>query len=83
MSLDATALRKVRKGVRVMMGPFMWEVVKVTTSGQAWLRDPADPTGSLIVRDCSACTVYDSRLPAVEPAGPADVPLMPEAAMLK
>lgn len=58
------------------MGPADWDVVKVTTSGQAWLRvRPADGS-ALIVRDCSAVTVYDRRSPRIEPAGPADIPLL-------
>jgi hypothetical protein len=53
-----------------MMGPFEWEVVKVTTSGQAWLRAPH--LESLVCRPSSSCTVVN----AIEPAGPAEVPLM-------
>lgn len=76
MALDSTGLRQVRRGRRVMMGPFLWDVVKVTTSGQAWLRDPLNPTGALTVRDTTVCTVQDANAPEVLPAGPADIPLM-------
>lgn len=79
MALDSTGMRIVKRGVRVMMGPFMWEVVKVTTSAQAWLRAIPDHGHPLIVRDCRACTVYDEGVAKLEPAGPADIPLMPEA----
>jgi hypothetical protein len=79
MALDSTGMRIVKRGRRVLMGPFLWEVVKVTTSGQVWLRDPLNPTGSLITRPSNACTVYDAHMESLEPAGPAEVPLMPEA----
>lgn len=78
MALDSTGLRKVRRGVRVLMGPALWDVVKVTTSGQAWLRVIPDDGSSLIVRDCRACTVHDARHAKLEPAGPAEVPLIEE-----
>jgi len=78
MALDATGLRQVRRGRTVLMGPAKWEVVKVTTSGQAWLRAVPPDGSDLIVRDCSACTVYDKHMALMEPAGPAEVPLVPE-----
>ena len=80
MALDSTGMRIVKRGRRVLMGPFLWDVVKVTTSGQVWLRPFPDHGGfSLITRPSNACTVYDSHMAKLEPAGPADIPLMPEA----
>lgn len=77
MALDSTGLRIVRRGRAVMCGPFLFRVAKVTTTGQAWLAVvPPDGSG-LIVRDCSALTVYDRAFQAVTPAGPAEIPLMP------
>lgn len=72
---DSTGTRKVRKGQHVLMGPALWRVLQVQ-AGHVWLEPTQQDGSSIIVRPCSAVTVYDPRSPHPEPAGPADVPLM-------